>query len=86
MEIGPHPVLLGMGARCFPEESASVWLPSLKRGEEDWQRMLTSLAELYVRGAEVDWAGFDKDYPRRKVSLPTYPFQSKRYWITGVGE
>ena len=44
--------------------------------------MLTSLAELYVRGAEVDWAGFDKDYPRRKVSLPTYPFQRKRYWLT----
>ena len=61
MEIGPSPVLLGMGARCFPE-SESVWLPSLKRGEGDWQRMLTSLAELYVRGAEVDWVGFDKDY------------------------
>jgi len=29
----------------------------------------------------VDWAGFDKDYPRRKVTLPTYPFQRQRYWV-----
>jgi malonyl CoA-acyl carrier protein transacylase len=80
LEIGPSPVLLGMGAGCLPE-SASAWLPSLKRGEPDWQRMLTSLAELYVRGAEVGWNGFDRDYPRRRLPLPTYPFQRKRYWI-----
>ena len=80
IEIGPSPVLSGMGAGCLPE-SASVWLPSLKRGEPDWQRMLTSLAELYVRGAEVEWNGFDRDYTRRRLPLPTYPFQGKRYWI-----
>jgi myxalamid-type polyketide synthase MxaB len=79
VEVGPHPVLLGMGGRFLPAGEC-VWLPSLKRGEGDWQRMLSSLAELYVRGAEVDWIGFDGDYPRRKVSLPTYPFQRKKYW------
>ena len=42
--------------------------------------MLATLAELYVRGVPVDWAAFDRPYPRRKVSLPTYPFQRERYW------
>ncbi|MCB0209450.1 MAG: SDR family NAD(P)-dependent oxidoreductase, partial [Anaerolineae bacterium] len=36
----------------------------------------------YVRGVEIDWAGFDRDYNRRKVVLPTYPFQRRRYWVT----
>ncbi|HEX4038891.1 MAG TPA: SDR family NAD(P)-dependent oxidoreductase, partial [Acidobacteriaceae bacterium] len=36
---------------------------------------------LYVAGAEVDWVGFDAPYGRRKVSLPTYPFQRQRYWL-----
>jgi acyl transferase domain-containing protein len=80
MELGPHPVLLGMGAACLPD-TVSLWLPSLKRGDKDWQRMLTSLIELYVRGADIDWAGFDLDYKRRRVVLPTYPFQRRRHWV-----
>jgi acyl transferase domain-containing protein len=34
-----------------------------------------------VRGVEVDWSGFEKDYSGHKVMLPTYPFQRQRYWI-----
>jgi acyl transferase domain-containing protein/acyl carrier protein len=29
----------------------------------------------------VDWAGFDRDFPRRRLPLPTYPFQRERYWL-----
>jgi acyl transferase domain-containing protein len=43
--------------------------------------MLASLGELYCQGAGVDWTGFDQDYPRGKVMLPTYPFQRERHWI-----
>ena len=43
--------------------------------------MLESLGGLYERGAEVDWAGFDQPYDRRRVSLPTYPFERQRYWM-----
>ncbi|MHC0067445.1 type I polyketide synthase [Nostoc sp. UIC 10890] len=80
LEIGPKPTLLGMGRQCLPED-VGVWLPSLRPGQEDWQQMLQSLAELYVHGVKVDWLGFDKDYSRSKVVLPTYPFQRQRYWI-----
>jgi len=80
VEIGPKPVLLGMGRLCLPKD-AGVWLPGLRPNRSDWQQLLESLAELYVRGVEADWFGFDKDYSRRRVHLPTYPFQRKRYWI-----
>ncbi|ASC74060.1 Polyketide synthase [Halomicronema hongdechloris C2206] len=80
LEIGPQPVLLGMGQRCLPTQAAT-WLPSLRRGHDDWD-ILHSLAQLYVGGNPVDWQGFDHPYPRRRrAGLPTYPFQRQRYWF-----
>ena len=80
LEIGPKPILLGLGRQCLPER-VGRWLPSLRPNQEDWSQMLSSLSQLYAQGVAVDWAGFDRDYPRRKVVLPTYPFQRKRYWV-----
>ncbi|MFB2977494.1 type I polyketide synthase [Microseira sp. BLCC-F43] len=79
LEIGPKPILLGMGRQCLGED-VGMWLPSLRPPQEDWQQMLSSLGQLYTQGVAVDWSGFDCDYPRRKVALPTYPFQRQRYW------
>ncbi|WAN69938.1 type I polyketide synthase [Moorena producens JHB] len=80
LEIGPKPILLGMGRQCVTED-VGEWLPSLRPGIEEWQQMLSSLGQLYVKGAKIDWSGFEKDYNRQKVALPTYPFQRERYWI-----
>jgi acyl transferase domain-containing protein len=80
VEIGPKPTLLGMGRNCLSEQ-VGVWLPSLRRGQEDWQVLLQSLGELYVRGVDVDWSGFYQDNQGRRVSLPTYPWQRSRYWM-----
>jgi microcystin synthetase protein McyG len=79
VEVGPAPVLLGMGRSCLAGDE-SRWLPSLKKNLSGWNQMLRSLSALYVSGADVDWVGFDRDYGRRKVSLPTYPFQRSRHW------
>ena len=79
LEVGPHPVLLGMGRRCL-SDSGHAWLPSLRRGQDDWQVMLETLGALYVRGAPVDWQAFDAPYEYRRVRAPTYPFQRQRYW------
>ncbi|MEM9217717.1 MAG: SDR family NAD(P)-dependent oxidoreductase, partial [Cyanobacteria bacterium P01_F01_bin.150] len=82
LECGPQPILLGMARQCLPENEEKIWLPSLRSNQNDWQQMLSSVAQLYGQGVEIDWGSFDKDYPqRRKVSLPTYPFQRQRYWI-----
>ncbi|HXA14827.1 MAG TPA: beta-ketoacyl synthase N-terminal-like domain-containing protein, partial [Opitutaceae bacterium] len=85
VEIGPNPSLLGMGMRCVPDGVAN-WLPSLRRGHEDWLQLTESLTTLYLKGATVDWAGFDQPYRRRAVALPNYPFQRKRYWIEPAPE
>ena len=81
LEIGPKPALLGMARQCLPDGATKTWLPSLREGQEDWRQMLDSLGQWYVRGGAVDWVAFDREYPRHKVSLPTYPFQRQRYWV-----
>lgn len=82
LEVGPHPTLTGMARRCLPEGRAT-WLASLRKGRSDWSAMLENLGQLYVNGLKVDWAGFERDYAsaRRRVVLPTYPFQRERYWL-----
>ncbi|AOY83395.1 type I polyketide synthase [Moorena producens JHB] len=80
LEIGAKPILLGMGRQCLPEDSGT-WLPSLRPGVDEWQQILSSLGQLYIRGAQIDWSGFDRDYSPQKVVLPTYPFQRERYWV-----
>ncbi len=81
VEIGPKPILLGMGRYCWPQD-AGVWLPSLHPNQDNWRTMLKALATLYGHGAAVDWAGLDRGYQRQRLSLPTYPFQRQRYWAT----
>jgi amino acid adenylation domain-containing protein len=83
IEIGPKPTLVGLGKRCRGGAQAA-WLPSLAPARKDWDVLLGSLSAAYKLGIEIDWTGFDRDYPRRRVALPTYPFQRKRYWAGGT--
>jgi acyl transferase domain-containing protein len=81
LEIGPQPVLSSMGQQCLTADNLT-WLPSLKRGQDDWTTLLKSLATLYVQGVAIDWASFDQPYGYRRLPLlPTYPFQRQRYWV-----
>ncbi len=68
-------------ARC--PSRASRCYTSLRRGKDDWRELLSSLAALYVQGANVDWPGVDGPYPRQRLPLPTYPFERKSFWIAG---
>ncbi len=82
VEAGPNPTLIELGQHCLPAGSG-VWLPSLRAGHNDWSQLFNALSNLYVRGAAVDWAGFEQPYRRgrRRLPLPTYPFEKTRYWI-----
>lgn len=79
VEVGPHPALLGMAKGTTGDEE-SLWLPSLRRGNDDWRVLLQSLGHLHLRGADIDWASFERPYGKARVALPTYPFQRQRYW------
>ena len=76
-------MLCGLGQQCLPA-GTGTWLPTLRKGRPAWDTVLATLAELYVRGVPLDWTAVDRPYPRRKVSLPTYPFQRERYWVAAA--
>ena len=80
LEVGPQPVLTGMGKKCVADDHYT-WLPSLRKGYEDWRAMFSSLGQLHVRGVPVDWRAVDKGYNRSRVALPTYPFERSRFWM-----
>ncbi|MFI1761427.1 SDR family NAD(P)-dependent oxidoreductase [Streptomyces sp. NPDC020800] len=48
-----------------------AWIDKKKYGK---------LLELWVAGLAVDWAKLHGPGTRRRISMPTYPFQRDRYW------
>lgn len=78
LELGPDAMPREQMQNALPDMDA--WLPSLKRGQENWQTMLHSLGVLYVRGAAVNWIEFDRPYAHRRIVLPTYSFQREVYY------
>jgi len=83
VEVGPAPVLAPLGRRGLPGLEVT-WAWSLGGGADDWSAILGCLGTLYTAGVEVDWPGFDGDYARHRIVLPTYPFQRRRFWIEGL--
>ncbi|MGN9892450.1 SDR family NAD(P)-dependent oxidoreductase [Micromonospora sp. L31] len=91
VESSAHPVLTS-AVQDTAEAAGVTAVPigSLRREDGGLRRFATSLAEAYVHGAPVDWAGFLAG--GRIVDLPTYAFQRRRYWknptgrTTGAGE
>jgi FkbH-like protein len=79
LEIGPKPVLLGMGRRCLPS-GVGTWAASLRPGQDDGEQMLLGLAQVYASGGNVDWVGFYKSTGSRRVQLPAYSFERNRFW------
>lgn len=49
----------------------------------DIEKVYRAIARLWVLGVEVDWQKFFGDKKHKKISVPTYPFEKKSYWIEG---
>lgn len=79
LEIGPSPVLSGMARSILPKDDA-LFAPSLKRGINDLQSILDGIGILYTQGVAINWKAFYPPGHATVLSIPTYPFQRKRYW------
>ncbi len=83
IEVGPHPVLTGLGQRCLAPESLDhqLWTAPLRRGGNDRAALLGTLAQLHLRGLTVDWTPIHADVTVNHATLPTYPWERERYWF-----
>ncbi len=84
LEVGPGQTL-GTLARQHPERKAGqAVVPTLREAREavsDQAFLLESLGRLWLHGARPDWQGFTRRESRRRVPLPTYAFDRRRYFV-----
>ena len=80
MEIGPQPVLTGAAVQVWPDHLAAPRaIVSLRKGVGDRRQIADALAAAYVGGHQPDFASLHRQ-PNRRLELPTYPFQRRRFW------
>src|SRR5262249_47295783 len=79
VEVGPSPMLLGLLAACLPDTESALFA-SLRPEHDESASVLEALGGLWAQGGSIAWSGL---FPAggRRVPLPTYPWQRRRYWI-----
>ncbi|HKB39703.1 MAG TPA: aminotransferase class III-fold pyridoxal phosphate-dependent enzyme, partial [Gemmataceae bacterium] len=81
LEVGPGQTLTTL-ARQHPSKTAEqMVLASLPlAGDEELRGLLETLGRLWTAGCDVDWKAFYASEQRRRMVLPAYPFERKRFW------
>ena len=67
-------------------EFGATRLKSLSSNQDASTSLLSALGKLYAGGVNPCFAALSQYWERNRLSLPTYPFQKKRYWITEIDD
>jgi acyl transferase domain-containing protein/thioesterase domain-containing protein len=87
LEVGPGPTLSTLIQQHPLMTDDHIVLSSIRHAKEqksDVAFLLTTLGRLWLAGVPIDWSRFYSGEVRRRVPLPTYPFDRKRYWLKEV--
>jgi acyl transferase domain-containing protein/acyl carrier protein/alpha-ketoglutarate-dependent taurine dioxygenase len=81
LELGRGRALEESCVAATGDERLQTWssLPASRAAEGDHRHVLEVLGSLWCAGQEVDWAGFQAGRERRRVPLPTHPFERRTY-------
>jgi acyl transferase domain-containing protein/acyl carrier protein len=80
LEVGPGRALAALTRLTAPDMAAVSTLPE-HSPDDDQRQVCTALARLWTAGIDIDWRSLHAGERRRRVVLPTYPFERRRYWI-----
>ncbi|MDM0053598.1 non-ribosomal peptide synthetase/type I polyketide synthase [Variovorax sp. J22R115] len=86
IEVGPGDTLCGL-ARRHPRRLASRIVASLRTAHDprpEAAHLAEAAARVWLAGGPIDWGAFHAGQRRRRVPLPTYPFERRRHWIEVV--
>ena len=88
LEVGPGNALSTFARQHAVKDKSCVIgsLPINGSSNDDVDTTLNALGRLWLAGVEPDWESFHNGYEPRRVSLPTYPFERKRYWVDAQGD
>lgn len=83
LEVGPSRTLSSLAAPQF-KQKAGLILSCLRHPQDSVSELLVvyrTLARMWNAGVRIDWQAFYAEEMRRRIPLPTYPFERERYWI-----
>lgn len=84
LEVGPGNTLTSLLRQHSAHTPQHLILQSLchpKEQKSDLALLLWALGRYWRVGGKVDWQSFSAQEHRKRVPLPTYPFERQRYWI-----
>jgi amino acid adenylation domain-containing protein len=84
LEVGPGNVLATLARQHAGASADQMIASSLSdeySGEGDAVNLMNALGSLWLAGVQPNWQSVHAGDRRQRVSLPTYPFQRKRYWL-----
>ncbi|MCP5097303.1 MAG: acyltransferase domain-containing protein [Chloroflexi bacterium] len=84
LEVGPGKALTTLARRQFRKDTAQAAFASLRHPKEpqaDLAFLLTTVGQMWLTGVVVDWPAFYAQESRKRIQLPTYPFERQRYWL-----
>jgi amino acid adenylation domain-containing protein len=84
LEVGPGETLTRLAARSAHEAGQTIAIPSLPRRDSthsESEMLACAAARLWAAGCSLDWHELNRGEDRRRLPLPTYPFERERYWI-----
>ena len=81
LEIGAHPVCSSMIRGTIG--GTTVTASSLRRGEDPWKTITSSLVTLFQAGVYIDFNEYHQEFSECQdlLHLPTYAFDNKNYWL-----
>ncbi|MEO8425663.1 MAG: type I polyketide synthase [Verrucomicrobiota bacterium] len=87
LEVGPGQTLSTLARQHPDKNSEQLALHSMpqSQNQEEVAAMLSALGRLWLAGSRIDWAGFYAHERRKRLPLPTYPFERQRYWVEPPG-
>jgi amino acid adenylation domain-containing protein len=81
LEVGPGAALGGFARQSLPADAEATIVSSLAGAGGEHAALLDALGRLWAAGVDVDWNALHAAADRRRIALPTYPFERKRHWI-----
>ncbi|AGL15968.1 polyketide synthase [Actinoplanes sp. N902-109] len=82
VELGPDAVLAGLAEQTLADrETQPVVVPFQRRDLPETEAAYAALARLHVEGVQVAWEPVFEGSGARRVDVPTYAFNRRRYWL-----
>ncbi len=81
LELGPGAELSGLVSQYKQDATTFNMLRPVDSDQDDQAFLLNTLGGLWLSNVKLNWPAFYANEQRLRIPLPTYPFESKRYWV-----